>query len=180
MRSTTAASPQRPANPATNSACRVPDSPRNPLDMPLPPYPHPTVHYRKYIAVGFQTASFKSLYRKRSGAGAFAPLPKLIAPERFRYSSKTLRPQPLAAVTNHQCRLPMVGVRGYLLVPIPLAHRYRGRAGRCTKSRRAHLSSAPCKRGRGAGSRRKACMGQRPFSIHAPAPMAQFGGAATS
>ena len=47
----------------------------------------------KSIAPKFQTTSFKSLYQKRSGERDACVSPKLIAPERFRYSTKTFRSQ---------------------------------------------------------------------------------------
>jgi putative transposase len=50
-----------------------------------------TCRHSKYIAAKFQTASFKSLYRKRSG-GSCARISRLISPERCRYSSKTSPP----------------------------------------------------------------------------------------
>jgi hypothetical protein len=48
-----------------------------------------TCQHPKSIAPKFQTASFKSLYQKRSGERDPCVSPKLIAPERFRYSTKT-------------------------------------------------------------------------------------------
>src|ERR1019366_8613176 len=46
-----------------------------------------TCQHPKSIAPKFQTASFKSLYQKRSGERDPCVSPKLIAPERFRYST---------------------------------------------------------------------------------------------
>src|ERR1039458_10389434 len=53
---------------------------------------HHSIHYSNRwfpLTLTFQTASFKSLYRKRSGDQNLFPHSSLAAPERFRYSSKT-------------------------------------------------------------------------------------------
>jgi hypothetical protein len=48
----------------------------------------PTYRHSNPIIKRSTTASFKSLYRKRSGAHTY-PFPTLPAPERSRYSTKT-------------------------------------------------------------------------------------------
>src|ERR1019366_468581 len=122
--------------PTPNPDVCSPTAPGAGLDAELPPtwppspQPHPenrsarlfrlsvdrTCQHPKSIAPKFQTASFKSLYQKRSGERDPCVSPKLIAPERFRYSTKTSfrAPSTAANPTN------VAACRSFSTISIPV------------------------------------------------------------